>query len=275
MSKVPYGESASLYDLVYGKKWDYGELAEHVHMLIEQFRRKHLFTPGRTYGNTMLDVGCGTALYAKHLSQKYQIDGVDLNPSFLEIARTRLPKGSRLYCDNLAHFRNGKRYDVITWLGGGTAYFPDTEQLEHAVQNLGRHLKHGGVMLIHPWHPPIPNRYLGPMADSAYDEAIGVAVARTNFLEPLDNSGSFFNHVQNYCVGEPTEDGGYAARFFTEVRPLKMHEPSAIAAAMVSAGLSDITIAAQGPLSKPPLIGIKTLLESGPPSQRGVLTREF
>ena len=74
-----YSRTAQYYDLIYGFK-DYSAEAEKITALI----REELPT-----ANTILDVACGTAEHAKLLSEQFEVNGIDLEPAFIEIAREK------------------------------------------------------------------------------------------------------------------------------------------------------------------------------------------
>jgi 2-polyprenyl-3-methyl-5-hydroxy-6-metoxy-1,4-benzoquinol methylase len=64
---------------------------------------------------TLLDVACGSGAHAKLLKDYYAVDGIDLNNSYLEAARTKNPSG-KYYCADMTDFDLGARYDVVTCL---------------------------------------------------------------------------------------------------------------------------------------------------------------
>lgn len=248
----PYSKSADLYDTIYQHFRDYRNVANYLRELIEQHRVRH--TPNVSH-NTLLDAGCATGLPTEQLATWYQVSGVDLNEQLLAIARKRLPT-ARLYHGDLASFWSGAQYDVIVWLDG-TAHV-DTQHLNRVIRNLSRHLRHEGVMLIHPWHEPAPGRYLGPMADGSYDKDRQIGVARTNYLVPLDASETRYSHVQTFVVSQPNGLGGFETRTFTETDHFTMHPLDDIEAAMRSAGIGHITRDHNGPLPRTTLVGMKT-----------------
>lgn len=79
-----FNESAELYDLIYGSFKNYAtETAD----LVALIRAQH------PNAKTILDVACGTGEHARLLTEQfgYEVDGLDLNPSFVRIARGKLP----------------------------------------------------------------------------------------------------------------------------------------------------------------------------------------
>jgi ubiquinone/menaquinone biosynthesis C-methylase UbiE len=65
--------SPELYDAIYHFK-NYSRGCDRLHGLISQF------VPG---ARSILDVACGTGEHAKFLRQHYEVDGVDINKSYL------------------------------------------------------------------------------------------------------------------------------------------------------------------------------------------------
>ena len=82
-----FTESAELYDLIYSSFKNYSEEAAALAALI---RREH------PNARTVLDVACGTAEHARLLAgdHGFAVDGLDLDPAFVRIARGKLPRGA-------------------------------------------------------------------------------------------------------------------------------------------------------------------------------------
>src|SRR3954471_24084374 len=73
---------AAYYDLLYRDK-DYPAEARYVQSLL----RRHGISEG-----AVLELGCGTGKHAEHLVRLgYSVQGIDLSPSMVEIARRRAP----------------------------------------------------------------------------------------------------------------------------------------------------------------------------------------
>src|ERR1700730_14223815 len=80
-----YQHRAEFFDIRYAHK-DYASEAAIFSTLVE---RVH---PGAV---SLLDVACGTGRHLEHLRSRYRVEGLDLNPKLLQIARNRLG-GARL-----------------------------------------------------------------------------------------------------------------------------------------------------------------------------------
>ena len=77
-----YTESADVYDAS-NSSFDFAAGANRLHDLITRHKR--------TTGSTLLDVACGTGTYLTHLGDRYTVEGVDLSPAMLAIAKRKLP----------------------------------------------------------------------------------------------------------------------------------------------------------------------------------------
>mgnify|MGYP001347424783 CR=1 FL=1 len=156
MPYAAYARSASTYDLIYSFK-DYAAETAKITEILERE------CPG---GRELLDVACGTAEHARILVEgpapkssgvqpaaTFRVDGVDLEPSFLEIARVKVPSG-RFVVGDMADFDLGRQYDAVLCLFSAIGYLLEHPRLVSALRCFGRHLRPGGVALIEPWFTP-------------------------------------------------------------------------------------------------------------------------
>jgi oligopeptide/dipeptide ABC transporter ATP-binding protein len=82
---------------------DYGAEAEKLTAFVHQY--------GRSTGNRLLDVACGTGLHLSYLKQHFQVEGLDLDEQLLAIARQRNPKVPLHHAD-MTDFDLGRTFDV-------------------------------------------------------------------------------------------------------------------------------------------------------------------
>ena len=138
-----FSATADLYDAIYAWK-DYAGEALKIRQLIERER------PG---ARTILDIACGTAEHARLLSAHFEIDGIDFEPKFVEIARTKNPGGKFSVADMRA-FQLEKRYDVVQCLFSSIGYLLAPEDIIAALTCFRAHLAPGGIILVEPWYSP-------------------------------------------------------------------------------------------------------------------------
>jgi len=138
-----YGRSARFYDALYGSR-DYETAARSLHERIQLLR------PG---ARSLLDVGCGTGKHLQVLRQWYEVEGLDLNPDLLAIARDRLGDAA-LYQQDMAVMDTGRRYDVITCLFSAIAYVRTAANLRRTVERFRDHLETRGVVFLEPYFSP-------------------------------------------------------------------------------------------------------------------------
>ncbi|HEY2375252.1 MAG TPA: class I SAM-dependent methyltransferase [Gemmatimonadaceae bacterium] len=141
-----FSESAELYDLIYSTFKNYD--AECV-ALAALIRREH---PG---ARTVLDVACGTAEHARILSERhgFEVDGLDLDPAFVRIARAKLPRG-HVYEGDMTSFAVPTRYDVVQCLFSSIGYVRTLDNVRRALERFRAHLAPGGIVLVEPWFAP-------------------------------------------------------------------------------------------------------------------------
>jgi SAM-dependent methyltransferase len=141
-----YQASARVNDALYrAAVKDYAAEAAEARAVIEARRS----TPAAT----LLDVGCGTGAHLEHLARWYAVEGLDLSPEMLAVARERCP-GVPLHCADMADFALGKRFDVVVSLFSSIGYVRTIEGLHRAVHAMADHLLPGGVLAIEPWLTP-------------------------------------------------------------------------------------------------------------------------
>src|SRR5687768_17158732 len=76
-----YGRSVEYYDALYSFK-DYDAAVATLRGVLDRVAPD---------AQTLLDVACGTGLHAQRLEERYRVEGLDINPQMLEIARGRCP----------------------------------------------------------------------------------------------------------------------------------------------------------------------------------------
>lgn len=138
-----FSKSAEYYDEIYASMGkDYAKESDKVQRLIQKYLN--------TQGKSLLDVGCGTGHHAGFLSKHYQVEGLDLDPNLLSIARKKHPK-IRFHNGDMINFKLNKKFDAIVCLFSAIGYVKTKPNLNKAIETMTNHLLPGGVMLIEPW----------------------------------------------------------------------------------------------------------------------------
>jgi len=215
-----FDRSAHLYDLIYGQFKDYPAEAAAVAALLRE---------EAPHARTILDVACGTGEHARLLTERhgYEVDGLDLEPAFVEIAARKLPAGRVVRAD-MAEFELDRRYDVILCLFSAIGYLPSPERTTAALRRFRAHLAPGGLMVVEPWLEP------GRMASGRLfvkrAETAEIAVVRMSRTEV---DGRISRLTFEYLVGRPAT----GIERLTEVHELLMLTSGEMMACFAAAGL--------------------------------------
>jgi SAM-dependent methyltransferase len=138
-----YEKSARIYDLLYvgtGIK-DYAAETAELRRIIEESN------PG---ARTLLDVACGTGAHLAELGHWYEVEGVDISPAMLAVARQRLP-GVKLHQADMRTLDLGRSFDVVICLFSSIGYITDPSEMRSAVARLAAHVAPGGVLVLDGW----------------------------------------------------------------------------------------------------------------------------
>ncbi len=138
-------KSAAIYDAIHAARFDVAAAANTVHTLIQAHKQ--------TTGNALLDVACGTGAYLLQLRSHYDVEGLDLDPGMLAVARQKLPDVPFHQAD-LVDFDLNRRFDAVLCLGSSIGYVETLNRLRQAVATLARHTLPGGVVIVEPWFGP-------------------------------------------------------------------------------------------------------------------------
>jgi len=185
--RLVFSRSARLYDAVYASIRDYPREAAELDRLIQERR------PG---ARTLLDIACGTGAHLEHLTG-YEVEGLDLDPEMLGVARERLPNVP-LHEGDMADFELGKRFDAVVCMFSSIGYVRTEERLRSAVASMARHLEPGGVLVVEPWLSPEVwvDRHVG----AVFVDQPELKIARMNVGEREGNLSIF---EFEYLVGTP------------------------------------------------------------------------
>ena len=172
---VMFAESAELYDAIYFTFKDYEAEAAIIAQRLRALNPQAL---------TILDVACGTGEHARLLASQhgFQVDGLDVNPEFLRLARIKHP-GGHFYAADMTQFSLAHRYDAVICMFSSIGYVRTLAALEQAFRCFAQHLAPNGVVMVEPWFPP--ERMVPGHQSNRSAEAHGVHVDRrgTTFID--------------------------------------------------------------------------------------------
>jgi len=141
-----FSKSAQYYDEVYASiVKDYSSEADKAHKIIQKYKQSK--------GKLLLDVACGTGAHAGLLRKHYKVEGLDLDPEMVSVARRKHPKIT-FHQGDMTHFDLSRQFDVIVCLFSSIGYVKTKSRLQKAIKTMNQHLSPGGVLLIEPWFTP-------------------------------------------------------------------------------------------------------------------------
>jgi len=213
-----FSKSQRFYDLLYSWK-DYQAEVDKLHSLVEARKVSN--------GNSWLDVACGTGKHMELLRAWYQVEGLDLDPGMIDLARDRLPDVT-FHVADFRNFELGHRYDVVSCLFSSIAYSRDRSELEQSVSCLARHLAPGGVLLVEGFIKP-DQFQAGHVQLLCVDEP-DLKVTRMAAGEVSTGRVEFEFH---YLVGRPE-----GIEYFMEPHHVSLFRDEEYVAAFKGAGLS-------------------------------------
>jgi ubiquinone/menaquinone biosynthesis C-methylase UbiE len=212
-----FTKSAEFYDVIYSWK-NYDAEAELCRGYVQQYKR--------SAGATLLDVACGTGMHLQHLRQWYTVEGLDLDPELLKIARGRCPDVP-LHEGNMIDFDLDKQFDIVTCLFSSVGYTKTVDKLNQTIQNFARHLLPGGVMLIEPWL--MPGQFIPRTIGARFVDLPELKIARLNHSKLVDGVSIL---QFEYLIGTP--DG---VEHLSEQHELGLFSDEDYRAALRGAGL--------------------------------------
>jgi SAM-dependent methyltransferase len=102
----------------------------------------------RNAGGRLLDVGCATGSFCRLLRKRgIEAEGVDINPRFIDSARTKDPDG-RFHVGDMRTFDLGRTFDVVACLGTTFCYNLTNRDIAATLERLREHVRPGGFVLL-------------------------------------------------------------------------------------------------------------------------------
>lgn len=213
-----FSASADLYDAVYGSFKDYAGESAALTRLLHATNRNF---------STVLDVACGTGEHARCLAAAgFAVDGLDIDPAFVAIARQKHPAG-RFFEADMSDFRLPSRYDVVMCLFSSIGYLKTLDRVLRAFVCFRQHLLPDGLIVVEPWFEP-----------GALDpERVGRVVGTTNDLSVARTSRVELGSKLSRLYFDYEISGPQGTRHESEVHELGLFDRSELMQAFRSAGL--------------------------------------
>jgi len=233
-----FTKSSALYDAIYGAMGkDYAREGQQIHAIIQEHKRSP--------GNQLLDVACGTGAHLAELRTAYEVEGLDIDPRMLEIARTRCP-GVAFHLGNMVNFDLGRQYDAVICMFSSIGYAKTVPRLRKTLKTMSKHVRPGGVVIIEPWLKPEVFRpgHIG----AVFVDQPDLKVARVNDSAVQDGVSVMKFH---YLVATPK-----GIEHFSELHKLGLYSPEDYLAAYRRSGL-DVVYDPKGPIGRGLYVGLK------------------
>ena len=173
---MSYDDASPYYDAIYEAMKDYAAEAERLRQLLERYAQRPV--------RDLLDMACGTGLHDQYLKDHYYVEGADLSPSQLAIARRRCPDLVFHQAD-MTNFDLGRDYDAVTCLFSAIGHVITEEMLRAAARAMTAHVRVGGLVVIEPFIDPSDFRPGHISVERGYDG--DASVLRVSYSERVDN----------------------------------------------------------------------------------------
>lgn len=185
---------------------------------------------------TLLDLACGTGRHLPYLRERFEVEGVDLNPSYLDRARLLVP-GVPLHQLDMTDFDLGRRFDVVINMGSAIGSVRTRERLDQTMLAIARHLRPGGLLICEPFlsperWPENSRRGIAVFADSKVARASitgvedGLATIDFHFMA-ITPEGEIQHVKEHYALGLFSDDDYRAALAAAGFERIE-HDPSGL-----------------------------------------------
>jgi dTDP-3-amino-3,4,6-trideoxy-alpha-D-glucopyranose N,N-dimethyltransferase len=236
-----FTQTARYYDKIYAFKDYRTEVESLVSLLGDRLPKER---------PTLLDVACGTGHHVEVLKEVFDVEGLDLDPVLLDMARQRCP-GIPFHHGDMTDFWLGRTFDVVTCLFSSIGYVKTLDNLARAVTCMARHLRPGGLLAIEPWFAPADWRAGTVHALLVEEPELKIARVNTSFVE---GRLSYFD--LHYLIGTPA-----GTEHVVEHNELGLFERQEMEAAISQAGLH-VSYDAQGLTGRGLFIGHRAQVPS-------------
>lgn len=236
-----FTKSVTWYDAVNSWK-DYRRESQRLMVLIEEHAQRPV--------TTLLDVACGTGLHLVYLKDHYAVEGLDLDPEMLTLARQRHP-GVAFHQGDMRAFDLRQGFDVVTCLFAAISYCRNTAELEQTITCMARHAKPGGLVVVEPFVPP--EQFTPGYVSAVFVDRPDLKIARIHTSEVADGMAVMPFH---YLVGTPE-----GVQHFTERHELSLFSHEDYLTTFKAASLHAVHDA-EGLMGRGLYIGVKSIRDT-------------
>jgi SAM-dependent methyltransferase len=205
----PFHPTAHFYDRAYAHL-DYPGHAAVVERIIRE---------RKPAAESLLDVACGTGKHLEIWQERFRVEGVDIDPAMIEVARTRVPD-LPLHVGDFTDFDLGRTFDAVTCLFSSIGYADTGDRLDAAIAAMARHLAPGGVLVVEPWL--MPDGIHPPWIRILTAEADEWVMARTSRMH-YDPDAGYSDMELTYLVTTPEGSEIFTERHLMGVRSPDRH----------------------------------------------------
>lgn len=202
------------------------------------FYRNHI----QTYGQPVLDVGCGTGrILLDYLSDGIDIDGVDNSPEMLALCREKAQKlglHPNLYHQEMHALALPRQYQVILVPSSSFQLVLDPKDAVAAMSRFFEHLLPGGVLImpfgiedfVAHWKEGDPVEREAILLQHATDPATGLTYHRwsSDWFDPhnqLEHTTNRYDVLRDgEIIATETHVRSPATRWYTQSQALKLYE---------------------------------------------------
>ncbi|MGP0093428.1 MAG: class I SAM-dependent DNA methyltransferase [Xanthobacteraceae bacterium] len=234
-----FTKSEPFYDAIYSWK-DYAREAARLRELIAIHKR--------SAGHTLLDVACGTGGHIPYFRDAFAVEGLDLDPRMLEVARTR-HAGIPFHQGDMVDFDLGRRFDVVVCLFSSIGYVKTEQRLRLAIANMARHVEPGGVLAIEPYFSPADWKTGRQAPGVNFVDRPELKIAR---MIVWNTEGTLVSSDFHYLVGTP--DG---IEHFTERHEMGLFTEEQCRAAFTAARMT-VTLDVEGLMGRGLYLGTRS-----------------
>lgn len=216
-----FTKTARYYDAIYAARGkDYEGEANWIRASVEaEFPQKRI---------SLLDVACGSGAHLAQLAPHFDVEGLDVDPAMIEVARERLPHVP-FHVARMQDFSLERRFDVIMCLFSSIGYVKDEAELRQTCTNVFGHLNPGGIFLLEPWLAP--EQFVAGQVGAVFIDQQDLKIARIELTERYHDTSVLRMH---YMVGQAS-----GVEQFAETHAMALFSEVTYRAALSSAGFKE------------------------------------